>query len=176
MRIVNGQLVLDETSVQVDRRERDMGADGPLEVIEESNLTRRVNSATWSKREKTERWDDEETDRFYEALGMFGTDFEMMSKMFAGRSRRMLKNKEDHEKELEVTAAANSALTRERNEAAIAELEREANGEAGADGDKGDKLALKRAKKGKQKYMSRQGGDDEAVVVGTVDDFHFLRP
>ncbi|KAJ6264890.1 hypothetical protein Dda_1043 [Drechslerella dactyloides] len=224
MRIVNGQLVLDESSLQVDRRERDVGADGPLEIIEESNLTRRVNSATWSKREKTERWDDEETERFYEALSMFGTDFEMMSKMFIGRSRRMLKNKfvveerrnprmitaalkkkipvnmaeysrlasrefgdveavedelrkirEEHEQGLAAAAAESSALTKERNEAALAELEKEANGEAGAEGDKGDKTTQKRQKKGKQKFVSRQGGDDEAVVVGTVDDFPFVR-
>ncbi|KAF3915586.1 hypothetical protein ABW21_db0206851 [Orbilia brochopaga] len=224
MRIVNGQLILDETSLQVDRRERDVGADGPLEIIEESNLTRRVNSATWSKREKTERWDDEETERFYDALSMFGTDFEMMSKMFGGRSRRMLKNKfvveerrnprmitaalkkkipvdmaeysrlasrefgdveavedelrkirEEHEQGLAAAAAESSALTKERNEAALAELEKEANGEAGAEGDKSDKTAQKRQKKGKQKFVSRQGGDDEAVVVGTVDDFQFLR-
>ncbi|KAK6349592.1 Transcription factor TFIIIB component B [Orbilia brochopaga] len=224
MRIVNGQLILDETSLQVDRRERDVGADGPLEIIEESNLTRRVNSATWSKREKTERWDDDETERFYEALSMFGTDFEMMSKMFVGRSRRMLKNKfvveerrnprmitaalkkkipvnmaeysrlasrefgdvatvedelrkirEEHEQGLAAAAAESSALTKERNEAALAELEKEANGEAGADGDKGDKVAGKRQKKGKQKFVSRQGGDDEAVVVGSVDDFQFVR-
>ncbi|KAK6541486.1 Transcription factor TFIIIB component B [Orbilia ellipsospora] len=223
MRIVNGQLVLDETSVQVDRRERDVGADGPLEVIEESNLTRRVNSATWSKREKTERWDDDETERFYQALGMFGTDFEMMSKMFVGRSRRMLKNKfvveerrhpkhitaalkrkipvnmmeysklasrefgeveeveselrrirEEHEKGLEAVAAENTALSRERNEAAMAELAKEVNGEATAD-DKGADKASKRQKKGKQKFVSKQGGGDEAVVLGSVEDFRHLR-
>ncbi|KAF3923936.1 hypothetical protein AA313_de0206758 [Arthrobotrys entomopaga] len=223
MRIVNGQLVLDETSVQVDRRERDVGADGPLEVIEESNLTRRVNSATWSKREKTERWDDDETERFYQALGMFGTDFEMMSKMFVGRSRRMLKNKfvveerrhpkhitaalkrkipvnmteysrlasrefgdveevegelrrirEEHEKGLEAAAAENTALSRERNEAAMAELAKEVSGEPSVDDKGGDKVP-KRQKKGKQKFVSKQGGGDEAVVLGSVEDFRHLR-
>ncbi|EPS39272.1 hypothetical protein H072_6943 [Dactylellina haptotyla CBS 200.50] len=226
MRIVNGQLVLDETSVQVDRRERDVGADGPLEVIEESNLTRRVNSATWSKREKTERWDDEETDRFYQALGMFGTDFEMMSKMFIGRSRRMLKNKfvveerrnprlitaalkrkipvnmdeysrlasrefgeveevetelrkirEEHEKGMEAAAAESSALTRERNEAAMAELAKEISGE-GSTADPGlssTHHGNKKQKKGKQKFVSKQGGDDGAVVMGSLEDFSYLR-
>ncbi|KAF3938661.1 hypothetical protein ABW19_dt0205633 [Dactylella cylindrospora] len=222
MRIVNGQLVLDETSVQVDRRERDVGADGPLEIIEESNLTRRVNSATWSKREKTERWDDEETERFYDALSMFGTDFEMMSKMFIGRSRRMLKNKfvveerrnpkvitaalkkkipvnmeeysrlaarqfgeveevegelrrirEEHEKGIETAAAESSALAKERNEAAMAELAKQLNGEGdGHEGGKdGEKHPHKRQRKGKKKFVSRQGGDDEAVVLGTVDEW-----
>lgn len=93
MRLVNGQLVLDEQSLQIDRRERDALDEGPMEQVEESNLTRRVNSSTWSKRERTERWDDAETDRFYNSLSMFGTDFEMCSRMFPGRSRRQLKNK-----------------------------------------------------------------------------------
>ncbi|KAK6362154.1 Transcription factor TFIIIB component B [Orbilia blumenaviensis] len=223
MRIVNGQLVLDETSIQVDRRERDVGADGPLETIEESNLTRRVNSATWSKREKTERWDDEETARFYEALGMFGTDFEMISKMFVGRSRRMLKNKfvveerrnprditaalkrkvpvnmveysrlaarefgdveevesqlrrirEEHEKGQEAAAAENSALTKERNEAALAELAKQANGEA-TEGDRTDLHSHKRQKKGKGKFVSKQSGDSGEVVMGSIEDFAYLR-
>ncbi|KAF3214227.1 Transcription factor TFIIIB component B [Orbilia oligospora] len=223
MRIVNGQLVLDETSVQVDRRERDVGADGPLETIEESNLTRRVNSATWSKREKTERWDDEETERFYQALGMFGTDFEMMSKMFMGRSRRMLKNKfvveerrnprlitaalkkkvpvdmaeysklaarefgdveevesqlrkirEEHEKGMEAAAAENSALTKERNEAALAELAKAANGETTVS-HQPDLHSGKRSKKGKGKFVSKQSGDSGEVVMGSIEDFAYLR-
>ncbi|KAK6350608.1 Transcription factor TFIIIB component B [Orbilia javanica] len=223
MRIVNGQLVLDETSVQVDRRERDVGADGPLETIEESNLTRRVNSATWSKREKTERWDDEETERFYQALGMFGTDFEMMSKMFMGRSRRMLKNKfvveerrnprlitaalkrkvpvnmaeysklaarefgdveevesqlrkirEEHEKGVEAAAAENSALAKERNEAALAELAKAANGET-TDSHQPDLHSNKKGKKGKGKFISKQSGDSGEVVMGSIEDFAYLR-
>ncbi|KAK6506825.1 Transcription factor TFIIIB component B [Arthrobotrys musiformis] len=223
MRIVNGQLVLDETSVQVDRRERDVGADGPLETIEESNLTRRVNSATWSKREKTERWDDEETERFYQALGMFGTDFEMMSKMFMGRSRRMLKNKfvveerrnprlitaalkrkvpvdmaeysklaarefgdveevesqlrkirEEHEKGMEAAAAETSALARERNEAALAELAKAANGEA-TEAHHVDLHAHKKGKKAKGKFISKQSGDSGEVVMGSIEDFAYLR-
>jgi len=93
MRLVNGQLVLDEQSLQIDRRERDAVDDEPLEQVEESNLTRRVNNATWRNKERTERWDAEETNKFYGALSMFGTDFEMCSKMFPGRTRRQLKNK-----------------------------------------------------------------------------------
>ena len=97
MRVVNGQLVLDEQSLQIDRRERDAGDNGPHELIEESNLTRRVNSGTWGRRERTERWDDEETEKFFAALSMFGTDFELISKMFPGRSRRQMKNKFNNE-------------------------------------------------------------------------------
>ncbi|KAF8441799.1 hypothetical protein BDZ91DRAFT_670905 [Kalaharituber pfeilii] len=93
VRVVNGQIVLDEETLQVDRRELAAENEGPREIVEESSLTRRINAGTWSKREKPERWDQESTDRFYEGLGMFGTDFEMIAKMFPDRSRRQIKNK-----------------------------------------------------------------------------------
>src|SRR5690606_18173204 len=48
---------------------------------------------TYGKREKSERWGMAETDRFYEGLARFGTDFEMMRSVFPGRSRAMLKAK-----------------------------------------------------------------------------------
>lgn len=92
VRVVNGQIVLDEETLQVDRREL-VQEDGPREIVEESSLTRRVNAGTWSKREKPERWDGESTERFYEGLGMFGTDFELVSGLFPDRSRRQIKNK-----------------------------------------------------------------------------------
>jgi len=92
VRVVNGQIVLDEETLQVDRREL-VQEDGPREIVEESSLTRRVNAGTWGKREKPERWDEASTDRFYEGLGMFGTDFELISGLFPDRSRRQIKNK-----------------------------------------------------------------------------------
>ena len=92
VRVVNGQIVLDEETLQVDRREL-VENDEPREIIEESSLTRRINAATWGKREKPERWDPESTDKFYQGLAMFGTDFELVSGLFPDRSRRQIKNK-----------------------------------------------------------------------------------
>lgn len=97
MRIVNGQIVLDDESLHIDRRERDAVDESVMEVIEENQNSRLVNSQTWSKREKVEKWDASSTERFYEALSMFGTDFEIISRMFAGRSRRQLRNKFNNE-------------------------------------------------------------------------------
>lgn len=93
MRVVDGQLVLDEESLHVNRHQRDALEIDEMEIVEENVHTRIVNSSTWSKREKGDRWEEDSTERFYEALSMFGTDFEMISKLFPGRSRRMIKNK-----------------------------------------------------------------------------------
>lgn len=93
MRIVNGEIVLDTASLQVDRHADAARNGGELEDVVENSLTRRINQATYGKRSKTESWDEELTDLFYRGLRIFGTDFMMISKLFPGRSRRQIKLK-----------------------------------------------------------------------------------
>ncbi|KAJ5173838.1 uncharacterized protein N7500_001769 [Penicillium coprophilum] len=97
MRIVNGEIVLDNTSLQVDRHADAARAAGDLEDVVESSFTRKINQASYGKRTKTETWDEEMTDLFYRGLRMFGTDFMVISKMFPGRSRRQIKLKFNNE-------------------------------------------------------------------------------
>lgn len=107
LKLVNGALVVDASSLIVSRRGA-AGLDAPqggYEELEESDLTRRINSQSWlyaSKREPRERtraanrsdpWTRDETEAFWEALRMFGTDFECISRMFVGRTRRHIKLK-----------------------------------------------------------------------------------
>lgn len=101
MRIVNGEIVLDASSLQVDRHadaERDAG---DMITVEENQLTRKINQSTYGKRTKTESWDEEMTDLFYRGLRMFGTDFQCISKLFPGRSRRQIKLKFNNEERKE---------------------------------------------------------------------------
>ncbi|CRG88797.1 Transcription factor TFIIIB component B'' [Talaromyces islandicus] len=95
MRIVNGEIVIDNQSLQVDRR-ADLES-SHMEDVLESRLSRKINQATYGKRTKAESWDEELTDLFYRGLRMFGTDFMMISKMFPGRSRRQIKLKFNNE-------------------------------------------------------------------------------
>ncbi|OJJ43757.1 hypothetical protein ASPZODRAFT_73462 [Penicilliopsis zonata CBS 506.65] len=97
MRIVNGEIVLDTASLQVDRHADAARAVGELEDVVENSLTRKINQASYGKRSKTESWDEDMTDLFYRGLRMFGTDFMMISKMFPGRSRRQIKLKFNNE-------------------------------------------------------------------------------
>ena len=97
MRIVNGEIVLDNTSLQVDRHADAAREAGDLEDVVESSLTRKINQATYGKRSKTETWDEDMTDLFYRGLRMFGTDFMVISKLFPGRSRRQIKLKFNNE-------------------------------------------------------------------------------
>ncbi|KAI9741914.1 MAG: Transcription factor TFIIIB component B [Cirrosporium novae-zelandiae] len=100
MRIINGEIVVDDMSLQIDRHAEADAAAGEMEEVEENQLTRRVNSGSFMKRERTQAWDQDSTDLFYKGLQMFGTDFMMISKMFPDRTRRQIKlkyNKEERE-------------------------------------------------------------------------------
>lgn len=101
--IVDGQIQIDETSLQLDRHanaavERDAEQ---LEGVDESELTRCVTQGSWGKRDKSGSWNGESTDRFYDGLRMFGTDFEMISKLFPGRTRHSVKLKFCKEEKLD---------------------------------------------------------------------------
>ena len=86
--IVDGQIVLDASSLQVDRHARAVEEAGNMEVVEENEFTRRINSSTYLRRKrKPQQWTDEETDEFYRLLRMFGTDFETISRMMPGKDR-----------------------------------------------------------------------------------------
>ncbi|PWW71815.1 hypothetical protein C7212DRAFT_360384 [Tuber magnatum] len=93
MRMVNGELVLDQESIQVNSHERNPIDEESMEVVEENTAFRRITSATYSKHKRSERWDTEETGKFYNALSMFGTDFEIISRLFPGRNRQQLRKK-----------------------------------------------------------------------------------
>lgn len=45
------------------------------------------------RKEKSEKWLPEETEKFYKALQIFGTDFSIIMKLLPGRSRKQIKNK-----------------------------------------------------------------------------------
>ncbi|KAL8782852.1 MAG: hypothetical protein Q9213_005029 [Squamulea squamosa] len=91
----DGEIMIDTASLQVDRHaqaaaEREQGQ---LEAIEENYLSKpAVNSRTYAKQMKKNSWSEDLTDEFYEALRMFGTDFDMIGRMLR-RTRRAIKLK-----------------------------------------------------------------------------------
>ncbi|KAL2350349.1 hypothetical protein BJ546DRAFT_1114236 [Cryomyces antarcticus] len=125
LRLVNGQMVIDETSLQVDRHAEATRNESALEEIEGDDLTKRINSHTWindNRRDPTDRvppahrksdaWTVDQTDAFYAALRMFGTDFFIISKMFPPKTRRQIKLKFVREERADA-ARIKAALTGE---------------------------------------------------------------
>lgn len=96
--VVDGQIVVHAASLVVDRHNQDMSN---LEEVEENDFTNLVNSASFAKRVQSPgNWSDEDTEKFYRLLGMFGTDFETISRLFPGKNRRAIKLKFNKEERL----------------------------------------------------------------------------
>lgn len=115
-RIVDGQIVIDQSSLSVDRHARAAAAAGDLETVEENDFTRLITSNSFmntSKLKGPNIWTEDETELFYRGLCMFGTDFEMISKMFPGKQRRNVKLKFNRE-ERHCPRRINAALIGEK--------------------------------------------------------------
>ncbi|KAG0141625.1 hypothetical protein CROQUDRAFT_663585 [Cronartium quercuum f. sp. fusiforme G11] len=93
LRVVDGQIVLDQDSLQVDRQEDQTHRLDEMEIVEENDATRLVNSHTWSRGIRGERWSAHETSLFFDAVRMFGSDFEMIAQLFPGRNRKQIRLK-----------------------------------------------------------------------------------
>lgn len=107
MRLVDGQIVIDETSLNLDRHKIAAANAGIMEIVQEDEFTHMTNSATYMKKEKNKFWGYEEEEKFYDGLRQFGTDFEMIALLFKDRSRRHIKlkfNKEERVNPDKITA------------------------------------------------------------------------
>lgn len=89
VRVVNGEIVVDESAAAL--------APTPslskftMEVVNETG--RHLTSHAFVKTIGNNRWNKEDTELFYEALSMCGTDFAMISLLFPRRSREQVKGK-----------------------------------------------------------------------------------
>lgn len=92
-RIVDGKIVLDETSLFANYGNGEDDRDN-MEVIDEREGDRFVNAATYSRKlGRNRKWSADETAKFYRSLQQWGTDFEMIARLFPGRDRVMIKKK-----------------------------------------------------------------------------------
>lgn len=99
MRVVNGVMVVDETTTQYDRYAEADAERENYESKEEHEFSRRTTQRTnMTRKPQANFWAPEETEKFYYGLRMFGTDFGMIAKMFGGaKSRRQVKLKFNRE-------------------------------------------------------------------------------
>ncbi|EAT76149.1 hypothetical protein HBI56_181980 [Parastagonospora nodorum] len=101
---IDGQIQVLQSSTTLNR---EADADREIEnyeVVEERSLTTRITSRSFLKNNKRfpndfilpgqgKRWSAADTELFYEGLQHFGTDFQMISHMFPGSTRRSIKLK-----------------------------------------------------------------------------------
>jgi len=98
---VNGEIILDESSLQLETTEQKKAKDllQKSPVVFENNKTS-TNYGTWSKKRRHSDWSEKETLRFYRALSVVGSDFSMMESIFKNRTRQELKLKFKKEEKL----------------------------------------------------------------------------
>ena len=98
VRVVNGAIVYDEKfsaaiSIPVGSKIGDLEEEVEY-VDEDDEHGKHLTSATYSVRSKgSNRWNSSETDLFYEALSMCGTDFSIVQTFFPHRTRAQVKGK-----------------------------------------------------------------------------------
>jgi transcription factor TFIIIB component B'' len=101
---VNGQILVIPSSTVVNREAEADREIANLPIIENKDITSRITSRSFMKNNKRfpndfllpgqgRRWTVDDTDLFYQGLRSFGTDFQMISRMFPGSTRRSIKTK-----------------------------------------------------------------------------------
>lgn len=115
VRIVDGAIIYDETvtaAVTIPGITDDL--EQQLEYVDDDDENgNHLTSATYSKRSGSNRWNRIETDFFYEALSMFGTDFSMIQTIFPRRSRAQIKGKyklEERANGIKISAALKNKI------------------------------------------------------------------
>lgn len=123
-KIVNDSIVLIDDS-GLERLDRHAEADAELhqlEEVEEDDLTLFFNRSTLANQNRrdpadrishrcNDRWTQQETDSFFAALRMFGTDFNMLSQMIPGKTRRQVKAKFIREERIDPCLIKSALLT-----------------------------------------------------------------
>lgn len=88
-----GKLVIDEDSMVMDRHKRAQMENSAKDKLDENPFENLYNSATYGRHSYTDPWTQEEIIKFYKALSMWGTDFNLIAEMFPYRTRKQVKAK-----------------------------------------------------------------------------------
>ncbi|KAM3584639.1 hypothetical protein VKS41_003446 [Umbelopsis sp. WA50703] len=92
-KLVNGEMQIDTESLAIRRSALAPLITENMEIVEETSMSRIVNSQSYGKKSRSQRWAKAETEQFYNALSQWGTDFEMIARLFPHRNRRQVKLK-----------------------------------------------------------------------------------
>eukprot|EP00302_Diacronema_sp_CCMP2436_P021421 CAMPEP_0179961160 /NCGR_PEP_ID=MMETSP0983-20121128/29532_1 /TAXON_ID=483367 /ORGANISM="non described non described, Strain CCMP 2436" /LENGTH=354 /DNA_ID=CAMNT_0021873571 /DNA_START=6 /DNA_END=1071 /DNA_ORIENTATION=- len=90
VRIIDGRIVIDEESLEVTAGRLDNRLEEPSLVIEGNSS---VTYGTYMNKTPSEKWQPEETETFFRALGQYGTDFSLIERILPHRTRRQIKLK-----------------------------------------------------------------------------------
>lgn len=93
MKIIDGVMSVDDESLVLDRHKRAAVDNATKERKDDNPFENLYNSATYGKGSFTDPWTSEELIKFYKALSMWGTDFNLIAQMYPYRTRKQVKAK-----------------------------------------------------------------------------------
>jgi transcription factor TFIIIB component B'' len=188
--VVDGRIQVVHNSTMLDR---EADADREIEnyeVLEERDLTTRITSRSFLKNGKRfpndfilpgqgKRWTHDDTELFYKGLRNFGTDFQMISHMFPGSTRRSMKLKftreerEDPERVRECLLGASTIVTGWDDFIEVSQMQEQQFADADAikremaeqEAEMREKILAARAETDERKRQQREAGllDEEGV-------------
>lgn len=89
----DGKLIVDEDSTVVDRHKNASFENAHKQKLDENPFENLYNSGTYGRNTYTDPWTTEELVKFYNALSMWGTDFNLIAQLFPYRTRKQVKAK-----------------------------------------------------------------------------------
>lgn len=89
----DGTMVVDEDSTVVDRHKNASFENAHKQKLDENPFENLFNSGTYGRNMYTDPWTTEELVKFYKALSMWGTDFNLIAQLFPYRTRKQVKAK-----------------------------------------------------------------------------------
>jgi len=109
VQMIDGRIVINTDSLVIVPEQEN---NDHFDTVYEGN-GRKITSSSYTNRRPAERWSNEETYRFYQALRQCGTDFTMITTLFPSRTRRQIKakfKKEERERHALVDQALDHRL------------------------------------------------------------------
>ncbi|CAI4050207.1 hypothetical protein SKDZ_14G2840 [Saccharomyces kudriavzevii ZP591] len=89
----DGTMAIDEDTMVVDRHKNASIENDYKEKVDENPFANLYNYGSYGRSSYTDPWTVEEMVKFYKALSMWGTDFNLISQLYPYRSRRQVKAK-----------------------------------------------------------------------------------
>ena len=109
----DGTIAVDEESTVVDRHKNASLEHAQKKKVDENPFNNLFNNASYGKNSYTDPWTPDEMVKYYKALSMWGTDFNLISQLFPYRTRRQVKAKfvnEERKNPLMIELALRSKL------------------------------------------------------------------
>lgn len=88
-----GAIMVDEESTVMDRHKNANLENAHKKKVDENPFNNMYNYGSYSKFTYTDPWTHDELIKFYKALSMWGTDFNIIAQMFPYRTRKQIKSK-----------------------------------------------------------------------------------